>query len=112
MKEVVVARALTKKPLAAAVADDLRDRSEKRSKQYIVRALGIAAAVTFDASEERLVKAAAARRGLSIEDLIGKTIEDNAASSKSRHEDTDALIVRTVAELAAPRKRKKKRGTR
>ncbi len=102
-----------KKPLISVVADDLRKRSVKKSKQYIVHVLGVAAGVTFDAAEETRVKAEAARRGVSVEDLIAQAVLDNAAASKSRREDIDGLIVRTVASLGAPRKRAPKtRSTR
>ena len=67
-------------------------------KQYIIHVLSVAAGVTFEADEEKRVRAEADRRGISVEELIVQAIRERA--SESRGDDTNALITRTVTELA------------
>ena len=93
-----------KQPLIATVADDLRQRTSKHPKQYIVHAAGCGAGVTFTPAEEARVRAKAARLGITVEELIERAV--NRRLSKSRRP-VDEVVVSTVKVLAAPSKKRK-----
>jgi hypothetical protein len=76
-----------------------------RAKQYIVRALGCAIAITFDAAEEARVKIKASRGGFSVEDLIVKAINDKAGRERWSSHELYSLIREAINELGSARKR-------
>lgn len=78
-------------------------KKARRSKQYIVNVLGFGVGVTFDAREKAHVVAEAKRRGLSVEELITRTIE--ARSKRLRRsrsaDDLQAWIAQAINDLGA-----------
>jgi len=86
-------------------------KGAKRSKQYMVYVQGISVGVTFDVAEEARVKAKAARREISVEDLISSTVDMRfkALRRKRSYDERSELVVRFIKDVSAPRARRRAR---